>query len=91
MIDDEALESIMRTAKGRRFVYELLMHCGVGIYSLTGNNTRDRYEDGRRSVGEDILRQISAIQSADENEDGLALEYAMRREAKRREEEEEEY
>lgn len=89
LIDGEALETIMRTEKGRRFIAELLKHCGVGSYSMTGNIARDRYDDGRRSVGEDILRQISAIQSADEAKDGLALEYTMRREAKRREEEEE--
>lgn len=90
MIAGEALENIMRTVNGRRFIAELLTHCGVGSYSMTGNIARDRYDDGRRSVGEDILRQISAIQSANESEDGLALEYAMRREAKRREEEEDE-
>lgn len=86
-MDLDTLENIMRRPEGRRFVLEVLALCGVDQHYTTGNGREDIFANGRRSVGDEILRNIRRIESASESEDGLALEYTMRREHQRRMEE----
>jgi len=62
----------------------VLVLCGVGCYNTTGNAINDAYNNGRRAVGEDLLMQIRQIEGASDDNDGLALEYTMRRETQRR-------
>jgi histidinol-phosphate transaminase len=86
-MDLDTLENIMRRPEGRRFVLEVLDLCCVNQHYTTGNGREDIFANGRRSVGDEILRNIRRIESASESEDGLALEYTMRREHQRRMEE----
>ena len=86
-MDLDTLENIMRRPEGRRFVLEVLDLCCVDQHHTTGNGREDIFLNGRRSVGEEILRCIRLIKSGNESTDGLALEYAMRREHQRRMEE----
>ena len=86
-MDLDTLENIMRRPEGRRFVLEVLDLCSVDQHYTTGNGREDIFANGRRSVGDEILRNIRRIESASESEDGLALEYTMRREHQRRMEE----
>lgn len=86
-MDLDTLENIMRRPEGRRFVLEVLDLCCVDQHYTTGNGREDIFANGRRSVGDEILRCIRRIESASESEDGLALEYTMRREHQRRMEE----
>ena len=86
-MDLDTLENIMRRPEGRRFVLEVLDLCCVNQHYTTGNGREDIFANGRRSVGEEILRCIRRIESVSESEDGLALEYTMRREHQRRMEE----
>ena len=88
-MDFAALEHVMRQSDGRRFVADVLTLCGVDQHYTTGNEREDIFANGRRSVGDEILRHIRRIESVSESEDGLALEYKMRREQKRRMEESE--
>lgn len=88
-MDFAALEHVMRQSDGRRFVSDVLTLCGVDQHYTTGNEREDIFANGRRSVGDEILRHIRRIESVSESEDGLALEYKMRREQKRRMEESE--
>lgn len=83
-MDVENLERIMHDPHVRQFVAELLDFCGVGAYCINGNNALDWYTQGRRSVGEDIIRTIRGIKSIDQTQDGLALEYQMLREHNKR-------
>ena len=85
-MDDDNLLWIMTTEKGRQFVAELLDICGAGALGGTGNYAQDFFSQGRRSVGEDLLRMIRSIEAV--GTDGLALEYKMLREHKNRNEEE---
>lgn len=86
-MDFAALEHVMRHYDGRRFVSEVLALCGVDQHYTSGNVNEDAFASGRRFVGEEILRHIRRIESVSESDDGLALEYKMRREQKRRMEE----
>ena len=86
-MDLDTLENIMRRPEGRRFVLEVLDLCSVDQHYTTGNEREDIFANGRRSVGDEILRCIRRIKSGNESEDGLALEYLMMREQKRRLEE----
>jgi len=87
-MDADNLAWQMSTEKGRQFVAELLDLCGAGALGGTGNYATDFYSLGRRSVGEDILRMIRSVEAV--GTDGLALEYKMLREHKKRKEQEEE-
>lgn len=87
-MDIDNLANVMRTEPGRRFVAELLLLCGEGCHSTTNNPIADSYTNGRRAVGDDVLHLIRQIDSANESNDGLALEYTMRREQSRRMKEE---
>lgn len=89
-MDVENVAWLMSTENGRQFVAELLDLCGAGAYGAFGNYSQDWYTIGRRSVGEDLLRIIRSIPAENTQNDGLALEYAMLREHKRRNETEEE-
>ncbi len=86
-MDLVVLENIMRQPDGRQFVSELLDLCGTGQHYTTGNGREDAFVSGRLAVGDEILRHIRLIKSTNESEDGLALEYLMMREQKRRLEE----
>ncbi|MCQ2282368.1 MAG: hypothetical protein MJZ99_07070 [Bacteroidales bacterium] len=44
----------------------------------------DAYSNGRRAIADDLLHQIRLIESANELEAGLTLEYIMREEHARR-------
>lgn len=87
-MDIDNLESVMSTERGRQFVAEVLDLCGAGAIAATGNYAQDFYSLGRRSVGEDILRAVRRIDAGNEKSDGLALEYTMMREHKKRQESE---
>ena len=89
-MDIENVSWVMTTEQGRQFVAELLDLCGVGAYGSTNDYAQNWYGMGRRSVGEDLLRIIRRIPAESTQNDGLALEYAMLREHKRRKETEEE-
>ena len=83
-MNEEILAWQISTEKGRQFVAEILDLAGAGALGGTGNYATDFYTQGRRSVGEDILRFIRQM----ENEDGLAAEYKMMREHKKRKDDE---
>lgn len=88
-MDLDNLHWLMSSERGRQFVAELLDLCGAGAMGGTGTGTTDFYLIGRRSVGEDVLRAIRAHDAESEvDSDGLALEYLMMREHKRRREQE---
>ena len=74
----------MANEDGRQAIADILALAGVGCYGTSGNPIQDAYNNGRRAVGEDLLSQIRQIESASEMDDGLALEYTMRREMQRR-------
>lgn len=82
---EDILEWQMSTEKGRQFVAEILDLCGAGALGGVGNYAKDFYSMGRRAVGEDILNMVRDISMSD----GLALEYQMMREHKKRMEEDE--
>jgi len=82
---EEILNWQMSTEKGRQFVAEVLDLCGAGALGGTGNYAHDFYSLGRRAVGEDILNLVRDLSISD----GLALEYQMLREHKKRMEENE--
>jgi len=85
-LNPDNIAYIMTTENGRQFVAELLDLCGVGALGASGNHAQDWWNIGRRSVGEDLLRIIRNIPANSEKADGLALEYLMLREHKRRKE-----
>jgi hypothetical protein len=57
-----ALEFVMSSALGRRFVWELLGETGMFRDSFTGNSTTF-YNEGRRSVGLKLQEKIEAQQA----------------------------
>ena len=83
-MDIENLANVMRLNAGRQFVAELLALCGEGCHATTGNPIHDSYTNGRRAVADDLLNLIRQIDSANDEVDGYALEYLMRREHARR-------
>ena len=83
-MDTDNLADIMRTESGRQFVAEVLALCGEGCHTVSGNPIMDAYSNGRRAIADDLLHQIRLIDSANELEAGLTLEYVMRREQAQR-------
>lgn len=83
-MDIDNLANIMRTESGRQLIAELLALCGEGCHAVSGNPVMDAYSNGRRAIADDILHQVRLIESANQLETGLSLEYIMRREQARR-------
>ena len=57
----EFQRQVLETRAGRAFVWELLTLCGIYRSSYTGNETGTVYQEGRRSIGLEMLGEINAI------------------------------
>jgi hypothetical protein len=84
-MDENALRWLMNTEEGRQVVFGILELAGVYRTDFSSDENTNLYLAGRRSIGTDLLQEIRRLeQEGTVNEDGLALEYRMLREAKER-------
>lgn len=58
--DTQGLEAVLSTAQGRWFLMRLLDTCCIMQTTFTGNS-QSFYNEGRRSVGIDIVRNIATL------------------------------
>lgn len=58
--EEDDLREVLRTRKGRRFLWRLLSSCGVFKTTFTGNRQGD-FLEGRRSVGTSLIKDICDI------------------------------
>ena len=56
----EDLRAVLSTPEGRRFAWSILSACGVYARSFTGEPLSSAFNEGRRSVGIEILERIEA-------------------------------
>lgn len=82
----ESLELTLSYPEGRECISDILSLCGVGPFAPIGDFSKDWYNIGRRSIGEELLFVIRQIEGT--RQDGLSLEYVMLREKMQREKEE---
>ncbi len=57
---DSIVSALLASETGRDFVYEVLNLCGIYDNQFTGNSSTF-FNEGRRSVGIDILRMMSDV------------------------------
>ena len=86
-MDIDALTNVMGTEDGRHVIADILDLCGTSSHYTTGNDRKDAFFNGRRSVGDELRNWVRSIKAKTPSEDGLALEYTMLREHIRRMEE----
>lgn len=55
------VRDVLRTKAGKRFVWDILSHCGLNSNSFTGNS-HTFYNEGRRGVG---LYVLDLLEQAD--------------------------
>ena len=58
----EHTKQVLATKAGRHVLWEVLTLCGIYRTSYDGNETRTIYNEGRRSVGLELLAEINAVQ-----------------------------
>ena len=84
-MDENALRWLMNTEEGRQVVFGILELTGAYRTDFSAEENTNLYLAGRRSIGTDLLQEIRRLErEGTVNEDGLALEYRMLREAKER-------
>ena len=60
--DEEDLRTILKTKWGRRFVWRLLSRCNIFSQSFVmGDPMATAFNEGRRSIGNTLLQQVTAI------------------------------
>lgn len=55
------LTTIMATPSGRRFMWNLVEACGVLDASFAGDERMTAYNEGRRSVGIELVQRLQAV------------------------------
>ena len=60
--DTEDLRTILKSVWGRRFVWRVMAICGVFSQSFVPDNSEaTAFNEGRRSIGNTLLRQVIEI------------------------------
>jgi hypothetical protein len=60
--DNADLTDLMARPGFRRFVFRVIQNAGIFSATANGSDQRTFYENGRRSLGLDILREVDAAQ-----------------------------
>lgn len=60
--DHEYLRSVLSKYEGRAFLWELLSKCGIYDVSFRGDNSLTFFNEGRRSVGLELIALIEEVE-----------------------------
>ncbi len=58
---DDDLHAVMKTPNGRRFVWRLMTQAGVLAASYAADPTATAFNEGRRSIGLNLMREIQRV------------------------------